>query len=149
MPIGENARRVTNAAGAATVAAPYLRRVMSDEQVRDDLRTMASAAGRLFGELSSDDRIRKLVTDDSLRRDVDAILGAMQDAGKRVIQPKRRTNWGPILFWGGLAGAVAAVFAVPQSREAVLRWFGALRGRATDVAEDVASEASDVVSAVA
>jgi hypothetical protein len=149
MPIADNARRVTKAAGAATVAAPYLRRVMSDEQVRDDLRTIATAAGRLFGELSSDDRIRKLVTEDSLRQDVDEILEAMQDAGRRVIQPRRRVDWGRILFWGGLAGAVAAVFAVPQSRTAVVHQYRRLRGEPSSPAEESAAEAQSAMSEAA
>jgi hypothetical protein len=147
MPIGDSTRRVTKAAGAATAAAPYVRRAISDEQVRDDLRAAASAARRLVDEFTGDDGARKLVTDARLRRDVDEILEAMQDAGRRVLQPRRRVPWGWVFFWGSLAGAVAAAFAVPQSRAAILRGFDRLRGRTPEETEPVADAATPLSAA--
>ena len=149
MAIADNARRVTRAAGVASTAAPYIRRVMSDEQVRDDLRAVTAAAGRLFGELSGDDRVRRLVTDDRLRRDVDEILEAVQDAGRRVIEPRHRVDWSRILFWGAAAGAVAALFAVPQSRAAIRRWFGGLRDQTPSRSETPVGDAESPLSAAA
>ncbi|MBN2204844.1 MAG: hypothetical protein JW767_07465 [Thermoleophilia bacterium] len=149
MPIGDSTRRVTKAAGAATAAAPYVRRAISDEQVRDDLRSAATAVRHLVDEFTGDDRVRRLVTDTGVRRDVDEILEAMQDAGRRVLQPRRQMPWGWIFFWGSLAGAVGAVFAVPQSRAAILRVFDRLRGRTPSETEAVADDAATPLSAAA
>lgn len=149
MPIGDTTRRVTKAAGAATAAAPYVRRAVSDEQVRDDLRTAATAVRHLIDGFTGDDGARKLVTDARLRRDVDEILDAMQDAGRRVLQPRRQVPWGWVFFWGSLAGAVAAAFAVPQSRAAILRGFDRLRGRATAEPETAVDDAATPLTAAA
>jgi hypothetical protein len=142
-------RSMAKAAGAATIAAPYLRRVMNDEKVRDDLRQAGGALGHLVSELSSQDRMRKLVTDDQLRHDVDDMLAAMQDAGKRVAKPRRRMSFGRVLLWGTVIGGVIAVFTVRQSRERVFRAYDQLRGRTQHVAEDVSQKASDVMSEAA
>jgi hypothetical protein len=147
MPIADSTRRVTKAAGAATAAAPYVRRAISDEQVREDLRSAANAIRHLVDEFTGDDRVRRLVTDTGVRRDVDEILEAMQDAGRRVLQPRRRRPWGWVFFWGSLAGAATAVFAVPQSRAAILRGFDRLRGRTPE--ETAAGEAATPLSAAA
>ncbi len=149
MPIADSTRRVTKAAGAATAAAPYLRRAIGDEQVRDDLRSAATAVRHLVDEFTGDDGARKLVTDARLRRDVDEILEAMQDAGRRVLQPRRQVPWGWVFFWGSLAGAVAAVFAVPQSRAAVLRGLDRLRGRTPETTEAPAGDVQSPLSAAA
>ncbi len=149
MPIGDSTRRVTKAAGAATAAAPYVRRVISDEQVRDDLRAAATAVRHLIDEFSGDDRVRRLVTDTGVRRDVDEIFDAMQDAGRRVLRPRRQTPWGWIFFWGSLAGAAGAAFAVPQSRAAILRGFDRLRGRTPAETEAAAGDAATPLSAAA
>jgi len=133
MPMGDSTRRVTKVAGAATAAAPYVRRALSDEQVRDDLRAVLGAVRHLVDEFSSDDRVRKLVTDDRLREDIDEILEAMQDAGRRVLEPRRQVPWGWVFFWGGLAGAAAAALALPQSRAAIVRGYHAMRGRAAEM----------------
>jgi len=149
MPIADTTRRVTKAAGAATAAAPYVRRALSDEQIRDDLRSAVSAVRHLVEEFSGDDRVRKLITDAKLRGDVDDILEAMQDAGRRVLQPRRQVPWGWIFFWGGVAGAVTTVFAVPQSRAAILRGIDRLRGRAPATTETSDTEAQTPLSAAA
>jgi len=147
MPIGDSTRRVTKAAGAATAAAPYVRRAISDEQVREDLRSAATAVRHLVDEFTGDDPVRRLVTDAGVRRDIDEILEAMQDAGRRVLQPRRRVPWGWVFFWGSLAGAVGAVFAVPQSRAAILRAFDRLRSRTPEGTETAADAATPLSAA--
>lgn len=149
MPIGDSTRRVTKAAGAAAAAAPYVRRALSDEQVRDDLRAAVGAVRRLVDEFAGDDRVRRLVTDAGLRHDVDDIIEAMQDAGRRVMEPRRRVPWGWIFFWGGVVGAISAAFAVPQSRAAILRWVDRLRGRTAETTEQPVAESETPLSAAA
>lgn len=149
MAIADTTRRVTKAAGAATAAAPYVRRALRDEQVRDDLRAVLGAVRHLVDEFSGDDRLHTLVTDAKLRRDVDEILDAVQDAGRRVLQPRRQVPWGWVFFWGGLAGAVAAIFALPQSRAAILHGLDRLRRRTTEAAPAPAGQTQSPLSAAA
>ena len=115
-----NGKTVARAAGAATMAAPYVRRLIRDQQLRDSVRDLIQAANHLYSELSDEDRLHKLVNDDQVRKDVDQILEAAQHAGRRVIRPRRRTNWMAIAIVGGIAGGIAALIVYPRSRRGVV-----------------------------
>lgn len=126
-------RQVLRAAGAAGVAAPYLRRMMKDADLRDDMRNLAAAAGHLYSELSREDRMRRLVNDRRIRKDVDEILESMQDAGQRIMKPRR--HWGRNLLIVSAAGGTAAVFIYPRTRKMVLDRIGTRGVKAEETAE--------------
>jgi hypothetical protein len=119
---------------------------MSDEHVRDDLRMMAQAANRLYSDLAADDRVRRLVTDDKLRRDIDHMVEAMQDAGKRVIQPRRRTNWRTVVIVGGATGA--GLMAYPKTRNAIMRGVRSMSGRASGTVSEASERVGKATEAV-
>ena len=79
---------------------------------------MVRSASRLYDELSEDDRFRKILTDDRIRKDVDHMLEAMQDAGKRVVRPRR--NWGRMILITGLAGGATVIALYRPARERVV-----------------------------
>jgi hypothetical protein len=146
MAMMDRSRQVMKAAGAASAAAPYLRRAMADEHVRDDLRTMLAAANRLYRDAVAEDRLRRLVTDDRLPREIDHMVEALQDAGRRVIKPRRRTNWTAIIVVGGLVGAGA--MAWPRSRNAIIRFVRGTGSRASQTVGQAGQRVGKATEAV-
>jgi hypothetical protein len=112
-------RSMAKAAGAASAAAPYIRRMMSDEELRQSVRDLANSASHLVRELQSEDRLHKLVDDKRVRKDVDEMLDAMQHAGRRIVKPRR--NWAMTFLWIGVAGGVVALLVWPRSRRQVTK----------------------------
>lgn len=115
MALMDNNRLYKTAASAAA-AAPYVRRLMGDERLRSDLRTLISSATRLYNELSSDDTVEKLLKDDKIVKDIDRILESVQKAGQRAMAQRRGTNWVAIAIVGGVAGGIAALLVYPRTR---------------------------------
>ena len=72
MALDENRARVMRAAGAASAAAPYVRRIMKDDELRDDLRTLIVAIILLTIHFRRDERWRGYVSASSSL----AVLGA-------------------------------------------------------------------------
>ena len=118
----DNRVRMLKAAGAASAAAPYVRRIMSDEELRDDLRRIIRSARHLYDQLS-DEGVSKLL-DDDVRKDVDKIMEAVQGAGERIVAP-RRSHTGAWVVGGTLIGAaVAGLLIYPTTRRVIMRAAG-------------------------
>ena len=123
MAFDENRAKVLRAAGAASAAAPYVRRIMSDDELRDDLRTLMVAGRHLYGGLTANG-VSKLLEDD-VREDLDRIVASLQGASERVIHPRRSSHWGSWLLGGVLiGGAVAGLLIYPGTRNQILRAVG-------------------------
>jgi hypothetical protein len=123
MAFDENRAKVMRAAGAAGVAAPYVRRIMSDDELRRDLRALI-VAGRHLYEGLTENGVSKLL-DDDIRKDVDRIVASLQDASERVINPRSHTRWGAWLVGGTLiGGAVAGLLIYPGTRKQIMRTLG-------------------------
>jgi len=126
----DNRVRVLRAAGAASAAAPYVRRtapyvrrIMSDDELREDLRRIVQSARHLYEELS-DEGVSKLF-DEDVRKDIDKIMEAVQEAGERIVTPPRRGHTGAWVVGGTLIGvAVAGVLIYPPTRKAIMRAVG-------------------------
>jgi len=134
--------RVLKAAGAAGAAAPYVKRIMSDERLRDELRNIVRSASRLYDDLSGDDSVRKLVKDDSIRKDLDHLIESMQKAGQRAVVPKRSTNWAAIAIVSGIAGGVVALLVYPRTRHGIQSAYTTVRGGNLHAVEDVQENAA-------
>jgi hypothetical protein len=125
MDMALDGQKVMRAAGAATVAAPYVRhvrRLTRDDQLRDDVKTVMDTAKHLYDEVS-EEGVGSLVGDDEIRREIDVLIEALLDAGEHLVHPRHRTSaWVPVLIIGGTAAvAVGAVLAYPPSRDALMR----------------------------
>jgi hypothetical protein len=123
MAFDENRAKVLRAAGAASAAAPYVRRIVSDDELRRDVRTLVAAGRHLYGGLTADG-VSKLL-DDDVREDLDSIVASLQGASERVIHPRRSSHWGSWLIGGTLIGGVlAALLIYPGTRTTILRALG-------------------------
>lgn len=123
MAFDENRARVLRAAGAASAAAPYVRRIVSDDELRSDLRTLIVAGRHLYEGLTANG-VSKLLEDD-VREDLDRIVASLQGASERVIRPRRSSHWGAWVIGGALiGGAVAGLLIYPGTRKPLLRAVG-------------------------
>jgi hypothetical protein len=119
----KNRAKVLWVAGAASAAAPYVRRILSDDELRGDLRGLIVAGRHLYEGLTTDG-VSKLLDDDA-RKDLDRMVAALQDASERVIRPRRRSHWGSRLVGGTLiGGALAGLLIYPGTRKPILRALG-------------------------
>jgi len=110
MAFDENRAKVLRAAGAASAAAPYVRRIVSDDELRRDVRTLVAAGRHLYEGLTADG-VSKLL-DDDVREDLDSIVASLQGASERVIHPRRSSHWGSWLIGGTLIGGALAGFKI-------------------------------------
>jgi hypothetical protein len=123
MAFDKNRAKVLWAAGAASAAAPHVRRILSDDELRSDLRGLIVAGRHLYEGLTTDG-VSKLLDDDA-RSDLDHMVAALQDASERVLRPRRRSHWGSWLIGGTLiGGAVAGLLIYPGTRKPILRALG-------------------------
>ena len=123
MAFDENRARVLRATKAASAAAPYVRRIMGDDELRRDLRTLIVAGRHLYEGLSTHGASTLL--EDDVRKDLDRVVASLQDASERVIRPRRSSHWGSWLIGGTLSGgAVAGLLIYPGTRQPILRALG-------------------------
>ena len=137
-----DSRRVIKAAGVASAAAPYVRRLMSDESLRDELRSLIRSANHLYEELSRNDTIDTLLNDDSIRKDVDRMLESMQKAGRLATARRSGPNWLAIAIVGGVAGGIAALLVYPRTRRGIQGAYSTVRRGNLHAVEDVGEEAA-------
>ena len=123
MAFSENRATVLRAAGAASAAAPYVRRIMGDDELRRDLRTLIVAGRHLYEGLTTHGASTLL--EDDVRKDLDRVVASLQDASERVIRPRRSSHWGSWIIGGTLVGGtVAGLLIYPGTRQPILRAVG-------------------------
>jgi hypothetical protein len=123
MAFSENRATVLRAAGAARAAAPHVRRIMGDDELRRDLRTLIVAGRHLYEGLSKHGASTLL--EDDVRKDLDRVVASLQGASERVIRPRRSSHWGSWLIGGTLiGGAVAGLLIYRGTRKPILRALG-------------------------
>ena len=123
MAFDNNRAKVLGAASAASAAAPYVRRVLSDDELRGDLRGLIAAGRHLYEGLTTDG-FSKLLDDDA-RKDLDRMVAALQDASERVVRPQRSSHWGSWLVGATLIGAaIAGLLIYPGTRKSIQRALG-------------------------
>jgi hypothetical protein len=143
MAFQDNREKVLRAAGAASAAAPYVRRIVTDAELRKDLRALVVAARHLIEGLTESGPAKLL--DDDVRKDLDRIVASLQGAGDRVVHVRRRSDWA---WWatGGafIGGAVAGLLIYPATRRRLLRAVGVSQGDSwVDAASGNGSGAED------
>jgi hypothetical protein len=89
MALVNRSRTVARAAGAATMAAPYVRAFAQDEELRASLRDLARSVSHLYSSAAGHDGVRALALDDSVREDVDSIVASLQEGARRLAEDTR------------------------------------------------------------
>ena len=129
MAYRDSRERVLRAAGAASAAAPYVRRIVTDDELRSDLRSLVVAARHLIEGLSESGPSKLL--EDDVRKDLDRIVGSLQGAGDRVVHANDRSTWGRWVVTGAvIGGAIAGLLLHPTTRRQMMRAVGMSHGDA-------------------
>ena len=109
------AKRKAAKAGAAA-AAPYVQRVITDEELRDNVRVAVESAREAFARLQNGKGVPKTVLDDKkFHKDVSKAASALKDASDALREgPKKTKRKGGLLrkllflaVAGGIAVAVS------------------------------------------
>lgn len=114
--------------GSATLAAAYggarpvAERLLYDDDLRDNIRTLIESARNIYKELSGEDLtdiLARLWDDDDLRSQLETVTGAAKEGAKRVRGEKVRDGGGGGGGFGLLlliiAGALAFLFLSPKT----------------------------------
>ncbi len=130
----QNNRLVSGATLAAALggARPVAERLLSDEDLRDNVRTFIEAARNILDELSNEsptEIVARLWDDDKLRKEVEAAAEALQEGTKRVRgqRVRRGGGSGKILLLLVLAG-VGFLFLNPRTGPEARRIAGDVLG---------------------
>ena len=111
------AAKKTGAKATAAAAAPYVQRVMTDEELRDNLRVAIESARVAFARLQNGKGVPKTVLDDKrFHKDVNKAATALKDASDALREgPKKRKRKGGFgrlllitIVGGGIALAVSS-----------------------------------------
>lgn len=107
-----------NARAGAAAAAPYVQRVISDEELRDNVRVAVDSAREAFARLQTGKGVPKTVLDDKkFHRDVSKAASALKDASDALREGPKKTKRKGGLFRKLLFVAVAAGVAVAVSED--------------------------------
>jgi len=101
-------------------AKPVLERLLYDDDLRDNIRTLIESARSIVDDLSDEgptEIITKLWDDDKLRGEVEAAVGAASQGSKRIRGEKvrRRGGRGGRLLFLILVAAVGFLFLHPRT----------------------------------
>lgn len=102
-------------------ARPVAERLLYDDELRDNIRTLVESINEIYGEISNEDPrnvVARLWDDDKLRERVEAATNAVYEGSRRVRGEKVKSNGGGGGFFLLLliAGAgVGALFLHPKT----------------------------------
>jgi len=118
----QRARDTARSAGSN----PYLRRLVEDEDLRENIRSAFDAARNAYGRIQNGKRpADALIDDKKLHKDLKEAAENLRDASDRLRGRQRRRRWGRVILIG-LAGAALAIILSEDLRKAVLdKLFGA------------------------
>jgi hypothetical protein len=109
---------------------PYVRRVVEDAELRENVRQAYESLRTVYGRLSNGKPVGKQLTDDKkLHKEVRQAAEALRDAGSALREgpkkPKRRGGFGKLLFIGIVGTGVALVVSEGLRNKVLDALFGA------------------------
>ena len=105
-------------ATAYTGVRPIVERLLYDDDLRDNIRTLVESTRKILDEVSDEEPteiVARLWDDDKLRREIEAVVGALQEGTKRVRGERVRTGGGGRFLLVLLAGGVGFLFLNPRT----------------------------------
>ena len=126
-------------AAALSGAKPVAERLLYDDDLRDNIRTLIDAARKIADEVSDEnptDFVARLWDDPKLRKEVEAVVGAVQEGSSRIRGQRVRSGgggggrFGKLLLLLLLAGGAFLFLSPktgPEARRIAKEVFGALR----------------------
>ncbi len=105
---------------------PYVRKLIEDEDLRDNLRSAYTSAKSAYGRMSNGKGPTKALLDDKkVHKDLKNAADALREASDAIRERERGRTWTKLLFVA-IVGAVLALALSEDLRKSVLdRLFGA------------------------
>jgi hypothetical protein len=109
---------------------PYVRRVVEDAELRENVRQAYESMRTVYGRLSNGKPVGKQLTDDKkLHKEVRQAAEALRDAGSALREGpkkrKRRGGFGKLLFIGVVGAGIALVVSEGLRNKVLDALFGA------------------------
>ncbi len=123
-------------ATAYTGVRPIVERLLYDDDLRDNIRTLVESTRKILNEISDEEPteiVARLWDDDKLRREIESVVGALQEGTKRVRGERVSTGGGGGRFLLVLILAVGVGFLFlnprtgPEARRIAGEVFATLR----------------------
>jgi hypothetical protein len=124
-------------AAAFSGARPIAERLLYDDDLRDNIRTLIDSARKITDEVSDEnptDFVAKLWDDPKLRKEVEAVVEAVQEGARRIRGQRVRSGGGGrsgklllILLLAGGAFLFLSPKTGPETRRIAKDIFGSLR----------------------
>ena len=114
-------RSATNGSALAAAyagARPVAERLLYDDDLRDNIRTLIESSRKVLDELSDEspqEIVARLWDDDKVRKQVESAVGAAQEGSKRVRGQKVRGGGGGGKLLLVLAAGVGFLFLSPRT----------------------------------
>ena len=107
-------------AAAYTGVRPIVERLLYDDDLRDNIRTLIESTRKILNEVSDEEPteiVARLWDDDKLRREIESVVGALQEGTKRVRGERVSTGGGGgrFLLVLILVGGVSFLFLNPRT----------------------------------
>jgi hypothetical protein len=107
-------------AAAYTGVRPIVERLLYDDDLRVNIRTLVESTRKILDEVSDEEPteiVARLWDDDKLRREIESVIGALQEGTKRMRGERVRTGGGGgrLLLILILAGGVGFLFLNPRT----------------------------------
>ncbi|MDP8925596.1 MAG: hypothetical protein M3M97_01530 [Actinomycetota bacterium] len=107
-------------AAAYTGVKPIVERLLFDDDLRDNIRTLVESTRKILDEVSDEEPteiVARLWDDDKIRREIESVIGALQEGTRRVQGKRVRTGGGGgrFLLVLILASAVGFLFLNPRT----------------------------------
>lgn len=121
-------------AGALSGARPVAERLLYDDDLRDNIRTLIEATRKILDEVSDEEPtevISRLWDDPKLRREVESAVGSVQEGYQRIQGQRVRGGGGRSgrrLFFLLLLGGVGYLFLSPRTGSEARRIAGDIVG---------------------
>jgi len=113
------------AAGQAARDNPYVRRLVEDPELREELRTAFESARKAYNRIDGKGPA-KAFEDKKLQRDLKKSADSLKSAADSLrSKPKRRGGLGKLLFIAIVGGAIAMVVSEDLRKKALDALFGA------------------------
>ena len=116
----------TRTRSARDAAAPYVQRLVEDEELRANIKDALEAARKAYGRVANGKRpVQALTEDRKVHRDLRKTAESLRHASEQLRGRRRKRRWGRLLVIG-LIGAGLAIALNEELRKTVLDWlFGA------------------------
>ncbi len=120
------AAKKTRTRQARDAAAPYVQRLVEDEELRANIKDALEAARKAYGRVANGKRpAQALMEDRKVHRDLRKTAESLRQASEQLRGRRRKRRWGRLLVIG-LIGAGLAIALNEELRKTVLDWlFGA------------------------